>query len=519
MKIRKMTATFGCLDGAVLELSDGVNTIYLPNEGGKSTWVAFLTCMFYGLDTKRSSRGRLADKERYQPWNGKPMEGTVELSWQGRQIVLQRTSSKGKPFGEFRAWDKNTGLEISSITPDNCGLLLLGVEREVFARSAFLKSEELTVTQSPELSRRLGALAAAGRETDSFLQAENRLKSWQNRLRYHNSGEIPRLERELSALQATPEAPQTEHLPPEDILLRLLSRLQQDEEEMPCPPALEGIAPEKLLDKANKDLAGRRASAAVTGLLALVLAVAAIWLTPLLLVPCALAAGGCLWVLFGKKLPRSYGVARAAQILPAALQWREAEKRQRELVLIIEQVRTFAPQTETRLQAHLAVEQALLLRHRASAAEPADPAGIQAMQTRLEALKEKERAIMLARQALSSANAQLQQTYVPRLTRLAGEYLKSLTLGRYDAVVLSQELEVSVQQAGGVVRPLAAVSSGTRDQTWLALRLAMTALLLPQDAPLVLDDALLTFDRQRQNAAMEVLGKEKRQVLVFTCRE
>ena len=41
MKIRSMTAIFGKLDRARLELGDGLNLIYAPNEGGKSTWCAF----------------------------------------------------------------------------------------------------------------------------------------------------------------------------------------------------------------------------------------------------------------------------------------------------------------------------------------------------------------------------------------------------------------------------------------------------------------------------------------------
>ena len=71
MKILSMTATFGCLDGARLELTDGLNVLTLPNESGKSTWAAFLTAMLYGIDTsQRAAKGKLPDKVRWQPWNG-----------------------------------------------------------------------------------------------------------------------------------------------------------------------------------------------------------------------------------------------------------------------------------------------------------------------------------------------------------------------------------------------------------------------------------------------------------------
>ena len=76
MKIKSMTAAFGKLDHARLEPGPGLTVIYAPNEGGKSTWCAFWRAMLYGIDTRdRDKKGYLADKNRYQPWSGAPMEG------------------------------------------------------------------------------------------------------------------------------------------------------------------------------------------------------------------------------------------------------------------------------------------------------------------------------------------------------------------------------------------------------------------------------------------------------------
>ena len=51
MRIVNMRATFGGLDHQELALKDGLNIITAPNEGGKSTWSAFLRAMFYGINT------------------------------------------------------------------------------------------------------------------------------------------------------------------------------------------------------------------------------------------------------------------------------------------------------------------------------------------------------------------------------------------------------------------------------------------------------------------------------------
>ena len=51
-----------------MQLRPGMNLRTLPNEAGKSTWVAFITAMLYGVPTsERASRGSIPDKTRYQP--------------------------------------------------------------------------------------------------------------------------------------------------------------------------------------------------------------------------------------------------------------------------------------------------------------------------------------------------------------------------------------------------------------------------------------------------------------------
>lgn len=509
MKIRKMTATFGCLDGAVLELSGGVNVMRLPNEGGKSTWAAFLLCMFYGLDPKRSVKGKLSDKERFAPWSGKAMEGTVELSFRGRELVLQRTSTAAKPFGVLKVWDRTTGLEVPSVTAETCGETFFGVSREVFRRTAFINGEDLTVTQGQELSLRLNALAAAGRETDSFELADSRLKTWQHRLRYHNTGAIVKAQQELDA--ALQGAQAQKNLPPQDVLLRLLGKLSEEPSDDPCPAALQNTDPEALPEQARKDLSKRKTGLFLSAALAAAFLAAAFLHTLVWLLPCAVSAGGFVWLLLAKGLCKKYGVGKVSDILSTAVWWRERKKEQLEQAMILQTVQEFAPWVETPDDAQTALRQALCI-------EAPTEEKIAALHKTLEELENKEQAILLARQALDEANKQLRRTYVPQLTKAAGQYLQRLTLGRYNGLVMNESMELSVRRADGFVRPLAAFSTGTKDQTWLALRLAMTKLLLPAHGPVIMDDALLTFDKEREDAAMALLEQENRQILVFSCK-
>lgn len=207
MIIKSMTASFGRLDHARLDLQDGLNIIHAPNEGGKSTWCAFIRAMLYGIPTRdRDKKGYLAEKNRYQPWSGSPMEGEMTLEWQGRDITLRRFPKGAPPFGGFSAVYTDTQMPVPGLTAQNCGEVLLGVGREVWERSAFIGcAPTLAIDGTPELERRIAALFSSGEEDVSFSQAESKLREWQRRRQHNKSGLIPKLDEELAKTERTLE--------------------------------------------------------------------------------------------------------------------------------------------------------------------------------------------------------------------------------------------------------------------------------------------------------------------------
>ena len=199
MKIIRMKATFGGLDHRELELKEGLNIIEAPNEGGKSTWSAFLRAMFYGINTKeRDKQGYIAEKNRYQPWNGGAMEGVVELEWKGEGITLRRGPKGNTPFGKFEAVYTDTGEPVGFLTAENVGETLIGAPREVFERSAFVGQGGAAIDGASALEARIAALASSGEEDVSYSQVERRLRDWLNRRKHNKTGLIPKLEEELA---------------------------------------------------------------------------------------------------------------------------------------------------------------------------------------------------------------------------------------------------------------------------------------------------------------------------------
>jgi len=197
--IRRMAASFGKLQNHTLELKDGLNIIQAPNESGKSTWCAFLTAMLYGINSReRDKAGFIADKNRYTPWSGTAMAGRIDcLCGEDELTIMRATRRPTSPMGEFRAIYTGTGDTVPNLTGQNCGETLLGVSREVFERSAFIRQSGLSISQDAGLERRIASLITSGEEEISYTEAAALLKKQLNRRRHNKTGRLPQLEAQL----------------------------------------------------------------------------------------------------------------------------------------------------------------------------------------------------------------------------------------------------------------------------------------------------------------------------------
>ena len=153
----------------------------------------------------------------------------------------------------------------------------------------------------------------------------------------------------------------------------------------------------------------------------------------------------------------------------------------------------------------------------------ADPLALEARRDGLLAeLEERTRqfdALDAALKGLEQANALLRERFSPALNREAAAIFSRLTGGKYGRLSLSRDFSALAGEAEGAeLHGAAWLSAGTADQLYLAVRLAMCRLTLP-DAPILLDDALTAFDDSRAELALDCLKElaAERQILLFTC--
>jgi uncharacterized protein YhaN len=111
----------------------------------------------------------------------------------------------------------------------------------------------------------------------------------------------------------------------------------------------------------------------------------------------------------------------------------------------------------------------------------------------------------------------------PLLSR-AAELMARLTLGHYPRLRVGlEERTIRCVASDGTEKEVSALSEGTRDQLYLALRLASIERYLQshEPMPLVFDDLLIQFDEERSRAALEILAElgQRTQILFLTHSE
>lgn len=111
----------------------------------------------------------------------------------------------------------------------------------------------------------------------------------------------------------------------------------------------------------------------------------------------------------------------------------------------------------------------------------------------------------------------------PMLLKQASGYLKEFTGGRYVDLLSSEPGELLLRKDNAEILPLReSHSKGTRNQVYLALRLAMIKSMETEETiPLFLDEAFSNWDHERLKGTLKSLAEvaKERQIFIFTCHE
>ncbi len=147
------------------------------------------------------------------------------------------------------------------------------------------------------------------------------------------------------------------------------------------------------------------------------------------------------------------------------------------------------------------------------------------VEKRLQDALDRWRVLTICGIMLGAVREYYEREHQPQALREASIHLQRLTGGRYTRVWTPfGEHSLKVDDGQGHSLNVEVLSRGTREQLFLALRLALITSFARRGVqlPLVLDDVLVNFDVGRARAAALVLrdfAKEGHQILIFTCHE
>lgn len=130
----------------------------------------------------------------------------------------------------------------------------------------------------------------------------------------------------------------------------------------------------------------------------------------------------------------------------------------------------------------------------------------------------------LAMTVLTESFAEVRRSYGSVLDNKTAQIFSGITGGKYQSLNVSKSFDITVQKADTFgSHELGYLSSGTVDQAYLSLRLALNELMTDDSdsLPVLLDDSLAQFDDNRQKIALEYLKEysKENQIIMFTCHK
>ena len=136
-----------------------------------------------------------------------------------------------------------------------------------------------------------------------------------------------------------------------------------------------------------------------------------------------------------------------------------------------------------------------------------------------ESKAEELRALELAMERIREISAVREEEVMGRLLEKASEVLCTMTGGKYQKMILEENLELKVWDGLRMLR-LFQVSTGCADQIYLSFRIALQDLFFEEETlPLLFDDAFVYFDDRRLSHMLQCLETLGRQTLIFTCHD
>lgn len=462
---------FGKLQNANFRFSEGINVIYGENEQGKSTLHAFLTGMLFGVE---KGRGRAAAGDlysKYEPWHAPSFySGALRFEVDGKPFYLER-NFYAKERSEYLR-NEEDGEELS-VTYGDLDILLGGIGREEFGNTYDIPQSGAVTgkAMSEFLTNYLAEAEAGGNGRIHVQQAQKKLAARrkellaeQRQLCEKREQAVKQKEIELEVLRENV----TE-------LKQQTATFEKEQEELE----------ESVLQNKEKVSRNIRTGIAVSATVVVVLMV----------------------LTFLQMISPGVTMGVAAVVAALLILWLRPKKEDTEEVL------RHAQTMLLQLKEHLQENENEMI----NIAEEIEE--LQEVSRREQELQQDIEALELARSQIEKV---AEEYYLEMADEMNGEiskWISRLTNGKYDSARLDKGGKLRILAEEREVLP-EALSRGTLEQIYLALRLAVGSVMMQEeDMPVFLDEAFAMYDDVRLAETLKALAQTGKQIFIFTCQK
>ena len=136
-------------------------------------------------------------------------------------------------------------------------------------------------------------------------------------------------------------------------------------------------------------------------------------------------------------------------------------------------------------------------------------------------LQNLNKSINLVKEILANSYEKMQNSVSPKLTEQLSNNISEITNGKYNKVKFNDEQGMIVEIENGNYMLAERLSSGTIDQLYLSLRLAILGSISEEKIPIIFDEAFSHFDDNRLKNILKYINDKfyDRQLIIFTCNE
>ena len=136
-----------------------------------------------------------------------------------------------------------------------------------------------------------------------------------------------------------------------------------------------------------------------------------------------------------------------------------------------------------------------------------------------EELQKNNESIELVKTLLARAYDNMKNSVSPVFTQKLSNSIATITKGKYCKLSFNDEQGLIVELENGNYIPAERLSTGTIDQLYLSLRLAMLDEISNEKVPIILDESFAYYDDERLKNILNYLVNEfnDRQIIIFTC--